>query len=39
MSRFTSFRALLSAVAISAALVAVSAAQVLAGGVSGPFPR
>jgi hypothetical protein len=39
MSRFSSFRAVLSATAISAALLAISAAQALAGGVSGPFPK
>lgn len=39
MSRFSSYRSLLSAFAISAALLVVSAAQVLASGGSGPFPK
>jgi hypothetical protein len=39
MSRFSSFRAVLSATAIAAALIVASAVQVLAGGGSGPFPK
>jgi hypothetical protein len=39
MSRFTTVRAVLSATAISAALLAATVAQVLAGGFNGPFPR
>ena len=39
MSRFSSFRAVLSAAAISAALLVITAAQAFAGGVSGPFPK
>ncbi len=39
MSRFSTFRALISAAFISAALAATTAAQVFAGGSSGPFPK
>lgn len=39
MSRTASIRALLSATVISVALLAATAAQVLASGGNGPFPR
>lgn len=39
MSRFSTFRVLISAALISAALIASTAAQVLAGPGSGPFPK
>ena len=39
MSRFSSFRVVLSATAISAALIVASVVQVLASGGSGPFPK